>query len=52
MNESASYVDCGHWQQERNKEVPAIPAYLVLDSRHRKNCLFGMIAGRHAAQIE
>jgi 3-oxosteroid 1-dehydrogenase len=36
MNESQSYVDCGHQQYQRNKVVPAIPAYLILDSRHRK----------------
>ncbi len=36
MNESASYVDCGHWQYERNREVPAIPAYLITDAHHRK----------------
>ncbi len=36
MNESASYVDCGHWQYERNKEVPAIPAYLITDAHHHK----------------
>lgn len=36
MNESASYVDCGHWQYERNAQVPAIPAYLVFDQHHHK----------------
>ncbi len=36
MNESASYVDCGHWQYERNKTVPAIPAYLIFDQHHHK----------------
>jgi succinate dehydrogenase/fumarate reductase flavoprotein subunit len=46
MNESASYVDCGHWQYERNQEVPAIPAYLIADSRHRKYYLFGMTPPR------
>jgi len=46
MNESASYVDCGHWQYERNREVPAIPAYLIADSRHRKFYLFGMMPPR------
>ena len=46
MNESASYVDCGHWQYERNREVPAIPAYLIADSRHRKFYLFGMMLPR------
>jgi 3-oxosteroid 1-dehydrogenase len=43
MNESASYVDCGHWQYERNQKVPAIPAWLIMDSRHRKYYLFGMM---------
>ncbi len=36
MNESASYVDCGHWQYERNAKVPAIPAYLIIDQHHHK----------------
>lgn len=43
MNESASYVDCGHWQYERHRRVPAIPAYLIMDSRHRKYYPFGMM---------
>jgi 3-oxosteroid 1-dehydrogenase len=46
MNESASYVDCGHWQYERHQEVPAIPAYLIADSRHRKYYMFGMMPPR------
>lgn len=41
MNESASYVDCGHWQYERHKEVAAIPAYFIGDARHRKYYPFG-----------
>ena len=41
MNESQSYVDCGHEQYRRHKVVPAIPAYLILDSRHRKNYMIG-----------
>ncbi len=36
MNESASYVDCGHWQYERNRQVPAIPAFLITDAHHRQ----------------
>jgi len=36
MNESASYVDCGHWQYERNQKVPSIPAYLIIDQHHHK----------------
>ena len=42
MNESESYVDAGHHQFERNETVPAIPAYLVIDSRHRSWYPFGM----------
>ena len=41
MNESQSYVACGKQQYARNKEVPAIPAYLILDSRHRKYYVLG-----------
>jgi 3-oxosteroid 1-dehydrogenase len=46
MNESASYVDCGHWMYERNKIVPAIPSYLIADSRHRDFYFFGMMPAR------
>ena len=42
MNESASYVDCGHWQYERNDQVPAIPAYLIFDQHHHKYYPFGV----------
>jgi 3-oxosteroid 1-dehydrogenase len=42
MNESASYVDCGHWQYERNQNVPAIPAFLIIDAHHRKYYPFGL----------
>jgi succinate dehydrogenase/fumarate reductase flavoprotein subunit len=41
MNESQSYVDCGHQQYRRNRVAPAIPAYLILDSRHRNNYMIG-----------
>ncbi|MCE1253224.1 MAG: FAD-binding protein [Anaerolineae bacterium] len=43
MNESASYVDCGHWQYERNRQVPAIPAYMIADARHRQYYPFGTL---------
>jgi len=47
MNESASYVDCGHWMYERNKDVLAIPAFLIADGRHRKFYPFGtMLPGQ------
>lgn len=52
MNESASYVDCGHWQYERHRQVPAIPAYLIMDSRHRRYYPFGMmLPGRTPKEV-
>lgn len=41
MNESESYVDAGHHQYERNREVPAIPAWQIMDARHRRYYPFG-----------
>lgn len=41
MNESESYVDAGHHQYERNKVVPAIPAWQIMDSHHRNYYPFG-----------
>ncbi|PVH76964.1 fumarate reductase/succinate dehydrogenase flavo protein [Cadophora sp. DSE1049] len=35
MNESQSYVDCGHAQYERHQTVPGIPAWFIFDSQHR-----------------
>lgn len=43
MNESASYVDCGHWMYEHNAEVPCIPSYMIIDSNHRRNYMLGML---------
>jgi 3-oxosteroid 1-dehydrogenase len=40
VNESASYIDVGHAILERNKEVPAIPSWLIMDARHRRKYLF------------
>lgn len=43
VNESTSYVDVGHAQLERG----TVPAWLVLDGRHRKRYLFmTMMPGR------
>jgi 3-oxosteroid 1-dehydrogenase len=42
MNESESYVDAGHRQYERNRTTEAIPAWQIMDSRHRKYYPFGM----------
>jgi 3-oxosteroid 1-dehydrogenase len=43
MNESASYVDDGHWQYQRNETVPAIPAWLVIDAKHRRRYPFSTL---------
>ncbi len=42
MNESESYVDAGHHQYEKNREVEAIPAWQIMDARHRRYYPFGM----------
>ncbi len=36
MNESEPSVDAGHHQYERHRLRPAIPAWLILDARHRR----------------
>jgi 3-oxosteroid 1-dehydrogenase len=41
MNESESYVDAGHHQYEKHRKVEAIPAWQIMDSRHRKYYPFG-----------
>lgn len=43
MNEAESYVDAGHHQYERNRTVPAIPAWLVVDARHRRRYLMASL---------
>ncbi|WP_333811298.1 FAD-binding protein [Timonella senegalensis] len=46
MNESASYVDCGHWQYAHNESVPAVPAWMIMESRHRNSYPFGFAMPR------
>lgn len=43
VNESASYIDVGHAMLERNTQVPAIPSWLIVDSRHRRRYLFSAL---------
>lgn len=43
MNEAASYTDCGHAQYERHKSVPAISAWLIIDSHHRNRYFLATI---------
>ncbi|KAG8408542.1 hypothetical protein J3458_019575 [Metarhizium acridum] len=46
MNESADYTDCGRKQYARNRDVKAIPAWLVLDANHRKRYSLGCLRPR------
>jgi 3-oxosteroid 1-dehydrogenase len=36
MNEALPYCDAGHEMYRRNRKVPAIPAWLILDHNHRR----------------
>lgn len=40
-NEAASYMEVGQAQYERHATVPAIPAWLIIDSWHRRRYPFG-----------
>ena len=40
-NEAESYMELGNDQYARHQEVPAIPAYLVIDSQHRRKFPLG-----------
>ncbi len=41
LNESASYVEVGRAMLDRDRVAPAVPSWLVLDSRHRRRYPFG-----------
>ena len=43
MNESGPYVDCGHQQYQRHRNLPAIPAWMIFDARHRRRYPIGML---------
>lgn len=38
-NESQSYIDFGHDLLNRDKDVPALPSWLIMDHRHRQRYL-------------
>lgn len=40
-NEAKSYMELGNDQYARHATVPAIPAYLILDARHRRRYALG-----------
>ena len=41
-NEAASYMEVGQKMYERNASVPAIPSWFVMDSRHRRQYMWGL----------
>ncbi len=45
-NEAASYVDAGRAMLERDKTAPAVPSWLVFDTRYRNRYFFGQIPPR------
>ncbi|MET0379042.1 MAG: FAD-binding protein [Spongiibacteraceae bacterium] len=40
MNEAQPYVDCGRHMLARDRITPAIPSWLIMDARHRKQYVF------------
>lgn len=47
VDESASYVDVGHAILARDRVVPAVPSWLVMDARHRRRYPFGALPPAH-----
>jgi 3-oxosteroid 1-dehydrogenase len=45
VNEAASYMAVGQAMYERNKSVPAIPSWWVMDSRNRRRYMWGLMPG-------
>ncbi len=45
-NEAASYVDAGKAMLDRDKTVPAVPSWLIFDTRYRNRYFFGQIPPR------
>jgi 3-oxosteroid 1-dehydrogenase len=45
-NESMSYRELGQLMFARNREVKAIPSWLVFDDRFRRRCIYGARPGR------
>jgi 3-oxosteroid 1-dehydrogenase len=45
VNEAASYMAVGQAMYERNKTVPAVPSWWVMDSRNRSRYLWGLSPG-------
>jgi 3-oxosteroid 1-dehydrogenase len=45
VNEAASYMAVGQAMYERNKTVPAVPSWWIMDSRNRARYLWGLCPG-------
>ena len=45
VNEAASYMFVGQAMYERNKLVPAVPSWWIMDSRNRARYLWGLCPG-------
>ncbi|TPG36459.1 FAD-binding protein [Mycobacterium hodleri] len=45
VNEGASYMEVGRTMYERNKTVPAIPSWWIMDAHHRSRYLWGLTPG-------
>lgn len=45
VNEAASYMEVGQAMYDRNQRTPAIPSWWVMDSRHRRRYMWGLIPG-------
>ncbi|TAM65108.1 FAD-binding protein [Mycobacterium sp.] len=44
-NEAASYMAVGQAMYERNKDVPAVPSWWVMDSNNRRRYMWGLFPG-------
>ncbi|BBZ05451.1 3-oxosteroid 1-dehydrogenase [Mycolicibacterium chitae] len=44
-NESADYTTFAQQMLENDKSVPTVPAWLIIDSRHRRRYMFGGVPG-------
>jgi 3-oxosteroid 1-dehydrogenase len=50
VNESTSYVAFGMAMYRRNREVPAIPCWAILDSRHRERYMWSATKPGHVPE--
>ena len=46
MNEAQSYSDAGQQMYQRQKDVGAVPAWMIMDWNHRRRYLFGTMLPR------